>query len=241
MDYLKVNSVTKKYKNITILDEVTFTIPKGEITAFLGPNGAGKTTTLKILSRLIEYDSGEIYVNNQELKKHTEEIIFIPDIPLMYPELTGKEFIDFTIDLFNINTNHSNIDKLINMFRLENEIKKRISQYSFGTKKKLALLATMLKKPNLLLLDEFISGIDPVNLRVIKDILLDYTSQGNTVFLSTHQLEVVQSFCHNVIILNKGKILNDSLKIEELLAKKHTLEDYFIDRIEGSESLTFTY
>ncbi|WRP06589.1 ABC transporter ATP-binding protein [Rossellomorea aquimaris] len=237
LHYIKLNSVTKKLNKKKILDEVSFNIPKGEITAFLGPNGAGKTTTLKILSGLLDYDDGEILINNQNFKKHTEEVMFIPDIPFMYPELTGREFIDFTIDLFNVRIKPQEIEDFIKKFKLENEVHKQISQHSFGTKKKIALLTTLIKRPNLLLLDEFISGIDPVNLKTIKDILIDYSSEGNTVFISTHQLEVVQSFCHNVILLNNGRIINDILKIRDVLESNHTLEDYFINQIEVSEGI----
>ena len=225
---LEFKNVSKIMGGNKILDNVSFSIPSGKITAFLGPNGAGKTTTMKMAANLFSITSGMIFINGKAITESNTDTFFIPDYPLVYPELTGEEYILFIKDLYNVKLDEKSLEILLEKFNIHSYINKNIAQYSLGMKKKLVLLSIFIIKPPLVLLDEYISGIDPINLKEIKDLLIEYTNEGNTVLLSTHQLEVAQTFCHNVVMINEGKIINSGTKVSSLVAQNESLESYFI-------------
>lgn len=229
---MRFENVSKNLQGKLILNDITFDIFSNEITAFLGPNGAGKTTTLKIAAGLLSLDNGDIIFNNESINK-SNDIMFISDTPLLYEELTASEFIQFIVELFNVKVSQKNIEYYIHMFQLENDLDKPLSSYSLGMKKKVILLSSLLRNPKVLLLDEFISGIDPLNLRIVKQVLKDFVSNGNLVLLSTHQLEVAQSFCDRVVLIKDGSIVNKGINVSDILGDNQTLEDFFIDNVYG--------
>ncbi|HEX6594989.1 MAG TPA: ABC transporter ATP-binding protein [Bacillota bacterium] len=226
---LTVSNLTKIVGKTKILNNISFSLPKGSIVGFLGLNGAGKTTTLKAISKAISIDSGTIKVEDELLKENNKnKVMFLPDTPLVYPVLTGKEYLSFMGDLLNYNLTDSS--PFIKDLNLENAIDKRVSNYSLGMKKKLTLIPLLIKKPKVLLLDEFISGIDPVSMRDIKQILKKYISSKNSILFSTHQLDVAQSFCDSILIIHQGEIQTPLTRAEEVLEKHETLEDFFIQQ-----------
>ncbi|WHT85439.1 ABC transporter ATP-binding protein [Bacillus cereus] len=229
---IKYRNITKYLQEKLILNDITFDIFSNEITAFLGPNGAGKTTTLKVGAGLLNVDSGNITFNNEPINKN-KDVMFISDTPLLYEDLTAIEFIQFIIELFSIKVSKENLREYIQMFQLGNELNKPLSSYSLGMKKKVILLSFLLRNPKVLLLDEFISGIDPINLRIVKQMLKEFASKGNIVLLSTHQLEVAQSFCDRVILINDGNIVNKGINVSEITGSNRTLEDFFIESVYG--------
>ncbi|MEK6190008.1 MAG: ABC transporter ATP-binding protein [Carnobacterium alterfunditum] len=230
---IEVNNIIKKIGNTVILNNLSFEIPKGQISALLGPNGAGKTTCLRVLANLSDIDSGDIRIcdNSEKINRTKHGVIYINDSPLLYDILTGYEYLQFVSDIYKIKIEDIKIETLVHRFKLENYIYKPTLQYSLGMKKKLVLMSALLINPQVLLLDEFISGIDPINLKDVKDILIDYVSEGNTVVLSTHQLEVAQTFCNHIIMINEGKLIKTGISIERILEENDSLENFFIKSI----------
>ncbi|MFJ7938110.1 ABC transporter ATP-binding protein [Peribacillus sp. NPDC096622] len=227
-DSLIFQNVSKFFESKIILNNISFNIEKGKITAFLGQNGAGKTTTLKIAMGLLIPDEGEVFINNKSIENMKKEVTFIPDYPYLYEELTGREYLKFIIELTNLDISDDEVNGRITYYELDKEVDKIIKNLSLGNKKKLALLGSLLNKPSVLLLDEFISGIDPVNMKKIKSILKDYTLEGNSVLLSTHQLEVAQTFCDALVLINEGKIIKQERDISSIFKESENLEEYFI-------------
>ncbi|MED4117247.1 ABC transporter ATP-binding protein [Priestia megaterium] len=225
---LSFQNVSKIFESKKILNNISFDIEKGKITAFLGQNGAGKTTTLKIAMGLLIPDKGQVFIDNKSIEKVKKEVTFIPDYPYLYEELTGREYLKFIIELTNLDISEGEVNEHISYYELGKEIDKIIKNLSLGNKKKLALLGSLLNKPSVLLLDEFISGIDPVNMKKIKSILKDYTLEGNSVLLSTHQLEVAQTFCDALILINEGNIIKQERDISNIFKESENLEEYFI-------------
>jgi len=228
---LEVKNITKIINEETILNNISFKLSEGRITALLGPNGSGKTTILKILSKLINYDSGDIVLKNG-LNYDRKNIMMVFDEPILYEELTGIEHLNFNIELYNIKITRAEKLKYIALFQLELFIEKAIYTYSFGTKKKLQLLCTLINNPSILLLDEYISGLDPLSLYNIKCILKDYVSKGNTVLLVTHMLDVAEKFCDDIILLTNGNVVNTNiLSVDELRRNYSSLEDFYMKSI----------
>ncbi|PEA31018.1 hypothetical protein COO13_22380 [Bacillus toyonensis] len=224
-----VNGLTKIEDNKVILNDISFQIPKNQVVGFLGPNGAGKTTTLRVLSGLTRYTRGKILINNIESSKEkSDKVMFLPDIPLLFPVLTGREYLKFIGEILNIKINEEEIYVLVKKLKLIDALDSPISKYSLGMKKKLSLLPLLIKKPPLLLLDEYISGIDPVSMKEIKDILKGYASDDKSILLSTHQLEVAQTFCDSIIFIKEGEISQNYISVKEIIDKEKSLEEYFI-------------
>lgn len=212
---IQLRHITKSIGEKAIIRDVGFSVTRGEIVAFLGQNGAGKTTTLKVAAGLYKADQGEIDIDGTS--------VFIPDDPLLYEELTVREYIQMMKELHRVNAlpDHT-------AFRLEEELEKKIKELSFGNKKKVALYTALIPQPNVLLLDEFISGIDPLNMRLVKDLLRAYASEGNAILLSTHQLSVAQEFCDSCVLIQDGRILGEKVPLKTISETHSSLEDYFI-------------
>lgn len=160
---------------------------------------------------------------------------FIPDNPLLYDELTGKEYIRFFMDLFAVDVPAKKVEDEIERFRFQTEYNKQILHYSLGNRKKLALLCAMLRRSPLLLLDEYISGLDPVNSILIREILREYVKGGSSILLSTHQLDIVKSFCDGAIFINEGSIV-DRRTLPEILQDNDSIESYFLSQLQSSET-----
>lgn len=212
---IQLRHITKSIGEKAIIRDVSFSVSRGEIVAFLGQNGAGKTTTLKVAAGLYKADQGEIDIDGTS--------VFIPDDPLLYEELTVREYMLMVMELHRVNVLPDHTD-----FQLEEELDKKIKELSLGNKKKVALYAALIPKPNVLLLDEFISGIDPLNMRLVKDLLKAYAAEGNAILLSTHQLNVAQEFCDSCILIHDGRILEGKLPLKTISETHATLEEYFI-------------
>ncbi|MGB5156558.1 ABC transporter ATP-binding protein [Desulfobacterium sp. N47] len=232
-----LENLTKKYGDFTAVNNLSLSIPKGEIFGFLGPNGAGKTTTIKMMGGINDPTSGLIKIGGISMKDEPEEakriIGFIPDRPYLYEKLTGKEFLRFIGNLYGVPDKFfsEKADNLLGMFSLIKWADELIESYSHGMKQRLIMAAALLHDPEVIIIDEPMVGLDPVAARMVKDLLKHLASKGLTVFMSTHTLKVAEDVCHRIGIIKNGVLIAtgtaDDLKKKSLLVDPD-LEDAFI-------------
>lgn len=217
---LSFNEITKVFKSdllvepVVALDKVSFEIPSGSMVGFLGANGAGKTTSLKIALGFINANSGKVTFS-ENLGKSRENILkkigFLPERPYYYQHLSGRDFIHFMGKLSGLSdkTIKQKIILLAERFRVDHALDRELKTYSKGMLQRIGFLVTVLHDPELILLDEPLSGLDPVGRKELKDIIVDIHKEGRTVFFSTHIVSDVEEICDRVIFLNKGKLAYD--------------------------------
>lgn len=210
---IELRNVTKKFDSFIAVDNVSLTIEKGQFFGFLGPNGAGKTTTIKMLTGLYAPTSGSCLINGYDI--HLDPlpakrcIGYVPDQPFLYEKLTGREFLYFVGGIFGMSseTIGAKIDEDIRLFEIGEFIDKRAEEYSQGMRQRIVLSAAMLHDPLVLIIDEPLVGLDPRSSRLVKDTLKRKTTEGLTVFMSTHLLEIVEELCDRIAIIKEGKII----------------------------------
>lgn len=228
---VEVKNVFKNFDGKQALNNVSFTVNRGEIFVLVGPNGAGKTTTVKILSGVLEPDNGEVYVFNTKMSTYNldakRKIGYLPDEPYIYGKLTGKEFIEFIMSVYGSQPSLTEYEFFLSKFEMEQVINQPIETYSKGMKQKLLLMSIFLRNPELYILDEPLSGLDPRCISFFKQHLKDQTALGKTVLLCTHILELAEQLATRVCIINNGQILLTGTRQE--LAKKLSLNT---DRLE---------
>lgn len=240
---LSAENLFKNYGKVQAVGGVSLKVGAGEIVGFLGPNGAGKTTTMKMLIGLLRPDSGQINIAGFDLAadplRAKSHIGYVPDIPHLYEKLTPREFFNFTAEVFRLDkvVARKRIADLVELFDLGEASRKLIASLSHGTKQKVSLAAAVLHRPDVLLLDEPTGGLDPRATRKIKDIMLELSRGGCAILFSTHILEIAESMCNNLYIINKGKIVaqGEAGKLKESLRNGSTLEELFIELTGGSE------
>lgn len=241
---LQVTNVTKRYKGQTrpAVDNLSLEVRKGEIFGFLGPNGAGKTTTIKMIVGLIRPDAGQITVNRHDLGDDPAtlkaQIGFCPDTPELYERLSGIEYLQLVADIRRIpvEQRRERIESLAETFSLSHALPDLIQSYSHGMKQKLSLIAALLPQPPLLVLDEPMVGLDPKSNHLFKEMMREHCDKGNTVFFSTHILEVAERLCDRIGIIQHGKLIAVGT-MEELRAagrKDDSLENIFLELTEGA-------
>ncbi|HYE30395.1 MAG TPA: ABC transporter ATP-binding protein [Methylomirabilota bacterium] len=210
---IELVDLVKRFGDLTAVDGITLTVPKGEFFAVLGPNAAGKTTTIKILAGLIKPTSGIARVAGFDIQTEPLEarkrLAYVPDFPFLYDKLTPWEFLQLMGRLFRMEESHirTEAEALIPRFNLEAFMAKPIEGLSHGTKQRVAIAAALLHDPEVFVIDEPMVGLDPHHARVVKDILKERSSRGMTVFLSTHQLSVAEEMADRIGIIHKGKFV----------------------------------
>jgi ABC-2 type transport system ATP-binding protein len=225
---IKLKHLTKTFNKLTAVDNLSLNVSQGEIFGFIGPNGAGKTTTIKMMVGIMSPDKGSVVLNNLDIEKTPQEakklIGYIPDFPYVYPFMTGREFLYFTAQLYNIKNPKVKIQKLLKHFPIENMIDGFFKDFSRGTKQKITILAALLHEPKILIIDEPILGLDPVASQTTKTLLEDFKKQQGTVFISTHTLPVIEEICDKIGIIDQGKLIfMGSLKsLQKKLKTKET-------------------
>ncbi|HOT75096.1 MAG TPA: ABC transporter ATP-binding protein [Candidatus Wallbacteria bacterium] len=250
---LEVKNLVKKYGDFTAVDGVSFNIERGEIFGFLGPNGAGKTTTIKMLTGLLKPTSGEIIMNGQDLlasesnfKNARRTMGYIPDTPNVYEKLTGWEFLKFVSDIFERDWEETRkiASQYLKRFNIFRDADSLIETYSHGMRQKLVFTSALIHKPELLIVDEPMIGLDPKNVKVVKQIFREISEGGGTIFLSTHTLAVAEEVCSKIAIIFHGKIIaldevdkikkyTDNMGQTDVLGKN--LEEVFLKLTEESE------
>lgn len=236
-----VRGLRKLYGSKAAVDGLDLVVPCGCFFGFLGPNGAGKTTTIRMLMGLIPPTSGEISIlglnmpaNDVDIKKR---IGLVPDETLLFDQLTGMEFIEFVGRMYGLEKSSSRerARELMALFELDSRQRKLIGEYSKGMRKRVAMAAALIHRPQLFLMDEPFEGVDAVGARLMKDILLEQVRQGATIFLTSHVLEVVERLCDRVAIIHDGRLVVDD-SIGNLRTGEETLEDIFVRVVGGGRT-----
>jgi len=239
---LSVNELRKVYGDKAAVDGLSLQVERGCFFGFLGPNGAGKTTTIRMLMGLAPPTSGEIEILGRRMPEEglaiKSRIGLVPDDTLLFDHLSGPEFVEFVGRMYGLGKELSRqrAKELMELFELDGAGRKLIGEYSKGMKKRVAMAAALIHRPELYLLDEPFEGVDAVGARLMKDILLDQVRQGATIFLTSHVLEVVERLCDRVAIVAQGRLVADG-SIEELRNGEETLEDLFV-RVVGGPAKT---
>jgi ABC-2 type transport system ATP-binding protein len=195
------------------VDEISFSLGHGEILGLLGPNGSGKSTTMKMIVGILKPDSGILSVNGVDTEKDPVQLKrimgYVPELAPMYEYLTGLEYLDFIASMFDIepSVRKERIEHFLDAFELMDKKDEMISGYSQGMKQKTAIIAAMVHKPKILVLDECLNGLDPRAARLMKDLLRDLAREGVAILFSTHVLEIAESICDRVAIMEHGRVL----------------------------------
>ncbi len=241
---IELINVNKTYNGVVkAVDNINLTIPDGEIFGFLGPNGAGKTTTIKLISGILNADSGSIKVNGLDIKENAlaakQQIGFVPDSPNMFLRLKGIEYLNFLADVYDVSTEvrKERIETLSRRFSMTDVLNDRIQSYSHGMRQKIIIIGVLVHNPSAWVLDEPMTGLDPRSSFMLKEMMREHADSGNTVFFSTHVLDVAEKVCDRVAIINKGQILfcGTLAEMREHFKKNESLENLFLELTESEE------
>ena len=242
---IEIKNVSKSYKKgEKVIDKLNLKIKDGEIFGFIGLNGAGKTTTIKMMTGILEIDEGKILIDNINIEKNPvgakEKLGVVLDNPDTFLKLRGIEYLKFIADAYGVPVEKriENVEKYSKIFEMENELNNRSEKYSHGMRQKIIIIGALLHEPKNLILDEPITGLDPKSTFDLKNIMREYAEKGNTVFFSTHILEIAEKLCDRVGIINKGKLIYVGTleRLKEKYPENNSLEDIFINIIKGEEN-----
>ncbi len=228
--------VTKRYGPKVAVQDLTLHVPAGELFAFLGPNGAGKTTTIKMLCGLLFPSSGTVQVGGYDIIAQGDQaralISYVPDQPFLYEKLSGREFLQFTADLYGMPPERARdkIAEVIDIFHLEDFVDDLTERYSHGMRQRTVFAAALVHDPKLLIADEPTVGLDPKSIRELKTLLRNLASQGMTIFLSTHTLDIAQELADRIGIIDHGRLIGcgTMTDLRKQAARDGNLEDLFL-------------
>ncbi len=237
---LKVENLKKIYpkSDRVAVDNISFELRPGEIFGFLGQNGAGKSTTIKCLTGILPFDSGKIEICGYDIVADPinakMNMGYVPDNHSVYEKLTGREYVNFAADLYKVPTDirKERMARYAKLFRLEAAMDRQIKSYSHGMKQKICIIAALIHEPKLWVLDEPMMGLDPQSTAEIIAHMREHCAKGNTVFFSSHNLDLVKKLCHRVAIVNDGHLV-DLFDLAGNEANKANLEEKFF-RITGT-------
>lgn len=235
---IELKNVSKKYKKDNkVIDNLSLKINDGEIFGFLGPNGAGKTTTIKMITGILEIDEGDIFVDNKSIQKNPLEakklIGLVPDNPDVFLKLKGIEYLNFIADVYDVSTDDriNGIKNLAEKFEIINVLDNKIESYSHGMRQKLLIIGVLLHNPKNWILDEPMTGLDPKSSFELKKLMREHADNNNTVFFSTHILDVAERLCDRIGIIDKGKLLfvGTYEEMKKELQENKSLEELFME------------
>jgi ABC-2 type transport system ATP-binding protein len=241
---IKLINLTKQYGKLTAVKGINLEVAGGQVFGFLGPNGAGKTTTIKMMAGLLQPTGGSAHIGGydvqQEPLKAKSISGFIPDRPYLYEKLTATEFMHFVAKLYRMENQDRRTAQLLDLFGLNDWADELVENFSHGMKQRLVMASALLHKPQVLIVDEPMVGLDPRGARLVKDIFKKLASEGVTVFMSTHTLEIVEQVCTRMAIINKGEIIAQG-SVEDLARMASMpdspLEQVFLKLTGGDESI----
>ena len=231
---IEIKNVSKTYNGKKkVLKNISFKIEGGEIFAFIGHNGAGKTTMIKCIMGILDFEEGNILVDNKSIKEEPLEckriMAYVPDNPDLYENMKAIDFINFICDMYEVpeNIRRKNTTKYAKMFEIEDKLNDDISSFSHGMKQKVALIAALSHNPKVLIMDEPFVGLDPKAVYDMKEIMRDMTKNGKTIFFSTHILDVAEKLCDRVAIIKDGTIVKVG-KMKDIKGDE-SLEQVFLE------------
>lgn len=234
---IEIKNVSKTYNGKKkVLKNISFKIESGEIFAFIGHNGAGKTTMIKCIMGILDFEEGDILVDNKSIKEEPLEckriMAYVADNPDLYENMKAIEYINFICDMYEISKEErfKNIQKYSIMFEIDDKLNDEISSFSHGMKQKIALIAALSHNPSVLIMDEPFVGLDPKAVFDMKEIMKKMCKEKKTIFFSTHILEVAEKLCHRVAIIKDGKIVKIG-KMKDIMGDE-SLEQVFLE-LEG--------
>lgn len=231
MNALQVSSITKRFGDFEAVKDLTFAIPRGTVYGLLGPNGAGKTTTIRMVMNIIIPDSGDIQVLGRRMDDDImERVGYLPEDRGLYPKMKVGELVLFLAEMKGVRgvEARKRTDYWLNRFDLSDWKLKKVEELSKGMQQKIQFVVTVLHDPDMIILDEPFGGLDPVNTKLLKDIMLEMKKQGKTIIFSTHRMEQVEMICDNICLINKAqRILEGSLsRIKQEYGKNTVFLDY---------------
>lgn len=239
---IEIKNISKSYKKgKKVIDNLNLEIKDGEIFGFLGPNGAGKTTTIKMITGILGIDEGDIFIDGKSIVRNPIEAKrafgFVPDNPDMFLKLKGIEYLNFIADVYEIPAEEriAKIDELSKKFEMQTVLNNKMQSYSHGMRQKIIIMGVLLHNPKNLILDEPMTGLDPKSSFDLKQIMREHTKKNNTVFFSTHILEVAEKLCDRVGIINKGKLIfvGTYEEMKKEFRKNASLEELFMEITEN--------
>jgi len=242
---IELHNIAKTYGSYTALHQLNLSVPAGEVFGFIGPNGAGKTTTIKIIGGILAPTEGTVRIAGIDMARDPvaakQRIGFIPDRPYLYEKLTGMEFLQFTADVYGVT--HAVFQEkaftLLEMFALADWGEELIESYSHGMKQRLIMCAALLHDPEVLVVDEPMVGLDPVAIRMVKNLFRDLARKGVAVFMSTHTLAVAEDICDRIGIIHRGRLIAegtlDDLR-KDIKGGASDLESVFINLTQAPDN-----
>lgn len=241
---IKIENISKSYvKDKKSVDNINLEIRDGEIFGFLGPNGAGKTTTIKMMTGILNPDEGDIFIDGKSIRTNSVEAKknfgFVPDSPDMFLKLKGIEYLNFLADIYEISkeTRKQRIEELTKQFEVYDVLQNQIGSYSHGMRQKIVICGVLLNNPKNWILDEPMTGLDPKSSYDLKERMRKHTKEGNSVFFSTHVLEVAEKLCDRIGIINKGKLIfvGTYEEMKEKFKESASLEQLFLELTEDEK------
>ncbi len=230
---IEIKHVSKTYNGEKkALNDVSFKVNDGKIFAFIGHNGAGKTTLIKSIVGILNFEEGDILINNKSIKEEPieckKEMAYVPDNPDLYENMRAIDFINFICDMYDtpIDIRTENITKYAKMFEIEDKLNDDINSFSHGMKQKVALISALAHNPKVLIMDEPFVGLDPKAVYDMKELMKEMTKEGKTVFFSTHILDVAEKLCDEVAIIKAGEIVKYG-KMKDVMGDE-SLEQVFL-------------
>ncbi len=238
---IEIVNVSKTYGGrVKAVDNISLTVESGCIYGFLGPNGAGKTTTIKLITGIIQPDSGTIRVDGHDTKSDAMgakmNIGFVPDDPNIFLRLKGIEYLAFMADIYGVSSKDRKpvIDEMAKRFEMTNALGDKIQSYSHGMRQKIVIMGALIHQPKVWILDEPMTGLDPKSAFELKTMMREHVDKGNTVFFSTHVLEVAEKVCDKVAVIGSGRILYAG-SIQEMKKSSDTsLEKMFLEMTQNA-------
>ncbi|MFP4177340.1 MAG: ABC transporter ATP-binding protein [Acholeplasmataceae bacterium] len=235
---IRISHFSKRYGNAKnkAVDDFSLEVHKGEVFGFLGHNGAGKSTTIKSLVGIQSITEGRIEICGYDIRTQPLEaklrIGYVSDNHAVYEKLTGREYIDYVADLYHVSEEDrkARLDKYLKQFNLEHAFDQEIKSYSHGMKQKLVVIASLIHEPDVWILDEPLTGLDPTSAYQIKESMREHAEKGNIVFFSSHVIEVVERICHRIAIINNGRLVG-IYTLKELRQEGTSLEELYMKNV----------
>jgi len=235
---IKIEGISKSYvKGKKSVDKLDLEIKDGEIFGFLGPNGAGKTTTIKMITGILDIDEGDIFIDNTSITKNPvkakKKFGFVPDTPDIFLKLKGIEYLNFIADIYKVSAKDrkEKIDTLAKKFDIYDNLNEQMQNYSHGMRQKIIVISVLLHNPKNWILDEPMTGLDPKSAFDLKELMKEHKNNGNTVFFSTHVLEVAEKICDRIGIINKGSLVfvGTYEEMKQKFKENASLEELFLE------------